>query len=60
MAPPTLPAAGLKMGCSDFHPVEGNEPSKQSNLKENSQHILPESLALLLTRTAFLYDRNTE
>ena len=59
-APPTLPGTRLKMGRSDFHPVEGKETSKQTNLRENSEHILQELLASLITRTAFPYDRNTE
>lgn len=59
-APPTLPGTRLKRGCSDFHPVEGNETSKQTNPSENTEHILQELLAFLITRTAFPYDRNTK
>jgi len=59
-APPTLPGARLKMRSSDFQRVEGNETSKWSNLRENSERTLQELLALLITRTAFPSDRNTE
>lgn len=59
-APPTLPGTRLKRGCSDFHPVEGNETSEQTNPRENAEHILQELLAFLITRTAFPYGRNTK
>lgn len=55
-----LPGTRLKTGSLDVHPVDGNETSKRTSLRENSEHILQEPLALLITRASFPYDRNTE
>lgn len=40
----TLPSVRLKVGCSGFHPVEANETFQETNVRENSEHILQELL----------------